>query len=159
MLEASQKFTDFMLASFVPMLQKQIKSVKIPDQKGKASGFDYHVSSMKVKTVDLSKTKITFKKSQGLAISVPFHIEGALLQRGSPQPAGLLPACARSFGSVFSILTKCLVRHQQWMESGPTSCTLSLTFRKEVGRSKLKRVAQAKYRLSCPSVSQKATRR
>ena len=95
MLEASQKFTDFMLASFVPMVQKQIKGVKIPDQKGKSSGFDYHVKSMKVKSVDLSKTSITFKKSQGLAISVPFKIEGALLGRGLPHSAGLPLACAR----------------------------------------------------------------
>ena len=93
MLEASQKFTDFMLAAFVPKVQKQIKGVKLPDQKGKSSGFDYHVRSMKIKTVDLSKSKITFKKSQGLSISVPINIEGALLQHSSPHSADLLLFC------------------------------------------------------------------
>eukprot|EP01043_Picozoa_sp_COSAG02_P095950 COSAG02_NODE_32273_length_519_cov_0.685714_1_plen_133_part_10 len=92
MLETSQKFTDFMLATFVPQLQKQIKSVTIPNQKGKASGFDYSVSSMTIKTVDLSKAKITFKQSQGLAISVPLNIEGTLQERGAWHPV-LLAAC------------------------------------------------------------------
>ena len=76
MLETSQQFLDFMLATFVPELQGQISSLHIPDQSGKASGFDYHISGMHISHIDLSKAKIDFKQSQGLEISVPLSVEG-----------------------------------------------------------------------------------
>lgn len=76
MLETSQRFLDFMLATFVPELQSQISSLQIPDQSGKASGFDYHISGMHISHIDLSKAKIDFKQSQGLEISVPLNVEG-----------------------------------------------------------------------------------
>eukprot|EP01043_Picozoa_sp_COSAG02_P016759 COSAG02_NODE_744_length_17752_cov_56.794992_4_plen_347_part_00 len=75
MLETSQKFTDYLLAEFVPQLESLIKGVSIPDQNGKSSGFDYHIKSMSIKHVDLSKASISFRESQGLEIFVPINIE------------------------------------------------------------------------------------
>lgn len=74
MVEATSKFTDFMMATFIPLLTQQIKGVAIPDLSGKASGFNYKVSGISINSVDLTKAKLSFKETQGLLINIPFSI-------------------------------------------------------------------------------------
>ncbi len=74
MVEATQKFTDFMLAAFVPQIEEAVKAVQIPDIGGKSSGFDYHVTGMSIRSVDFSRATVAFKETQGLAIHFPFSI-------------------------------------------------------------------------------------
>ena len=75
MLEFSQKFTQFMLDTFIPELDNMIMTTALPDQSGRASGFDYHIQAMKIKSVDLTSATIKFRESQGLEIAIPLHIE------------------------------------------------------------------------------------
>jgi hypothetical protein len=74
MVEATQKFTDFMLAAFIPQIEAAVKEVQIPDIGGKSNGFDYHVTGMSIRSVDFSRAAVAFKETQGLAINFPFSI-------------------------------------------------------------------------------------
>jgi hypothetical protein len=75
MVEASQKFIDFMKAQLVPEVELLIKSLEIPDISGKKSGFDYHVYRISVAKCDFSQAQISFKESQGLALSIPLNVQ------------------------------------------------------------------------------------
>jgi hypothetical protein len=74
MVEATQKFTDFMLAAFIPQIEAAVKAVQIPDIGGKSNGFDYHVTGMSIRSADFSRATVAFKETQGLAINFPFSI-------------------------------------------------------------------------------------
>lgn len=134
MLETSQKFLDFMLATFVPELQSLITSVNIPDQSGKASGFDYTIKGMSIKHVDLSQASISFREAQGLAISIPLNIEvdGHWTYRlhsipHLPKGSGSFKASAGGSSHLSTILVIGAAGGNPTVAASNTACSLSIS--------------------------------
>jgi hypothetical protein len=65
-----------MLSTFVPMVDKALESLSIPDQSlGEHDDFNVNVRNIKIASLDLTGATIGFKESQGLALSIPFEAD------------------------------------------------------------------------------------
>ncbi len=72
----TQSFTEFMLSTFVPMVDEALESLSIPDQSlGEHDEFNVNVRNIKIASLDLTGATIAFKESQGLALSIPFEAD------------------------------------------------------------------------------------
>jgi hypothetical protein len=72
----TQSFTDFMVSTFVPLLDSEIKTINIPDQNlGEHYEFNVYVRNIKVASLDLTDATIGFQSGKGLQLNIPFTID------------------------------------------------------------------------------------
>ena len=72
----TQSFTDVMLNTFIPLVDKAVATLSIPDQDlGEQYEFNINVKNIKIASLDLTGATIAFKESQGLALSIPFEAD------------------------------------------------------------------------------------